>query len=105
MNNPIQSLKLDYWYKVIISLCTVVFLATAAGLLPNIPTKETLLTCLGGIFLGLGEWKNHPINTHITQVAGYTFKGEGHLRKFSLTGTLLCLLGLYLLYKGLWHLI
>ncbi|MBT0720563.1 hypothetical protein HGT70_04600 [Rosenbergiella collisarenosi] len=105
MNNPIPSLKLDSWYKVVISICTVVFLACASGLLPNLPTKETLQSCLGGIFLGLGEWKNHPLMTVITEVGGQRFKGEGYKRAYSLTGTILCLFGLYLLYKGIWHLI
>ncbi|WP_429278702.1 hypothetical protein [Pantoea dispersa] len=105
MNNPIPNLKLDVWYKVMISVCTIIFLATAAGLLPNLPTKETLLASLGALFLGLGKWKNHPRHTIVQEVWNRQYLGTGFKRKFSVTGTLLCLLGLYLLYKGLWHLI
>ncbi|EIC84716.1 hypothetical protein SPM24T3_09726 [Serratia sp. M24T3] len=105
MENPVSKLKLDAWYMVVISVCTAIFLASAAGLLPNLPTKPTLLISLGGIFLGLGEWKNHPLRTHIQEVWGQRFMGQGYKRKFSPTGTALCLLGIYLVGKGLWDLI
>jgi len=101
MENPLSKLELDSWYKVMIVVCTVIFLSTGAGLLPKLPTNETLLTSLGGIFLSCGEWKNHPRYTQIQQVWGQRFLGTGFRRSFSLTGTILCLIGFYLIYKGL----
>ncbi len=105
MENPLSKLALDTWYKVMISLCTIVFLSAGAGLLPNLPSKPTLLISLGGILLGCGEWKNHPLRTQIQEVWGQRFLGSGYKRAFSLTGTILCLIGIYLIYKGLRDLI
>ncbi|WP_230049334.1 hypothetical protein [Erwinia aphidicola] len=68
MENPVNKLKLDAWYMVVISVCTAIFLASGAGMLPNLPTSPTLLISLGGVFLGLGEWKNHPRYTIVQEV-------------------------------------
>jgi len=57
MNNPLSNLQLDVWYKVLIVICTVVFLSTAGGLLPKLPTNSALLISLGGVFFCCGEWK------------------------------------------------
>ncbi|EOV0992664.1 hypothetical protein ACOGYU_003550, partial [Edwardsiella piscicida] len=105
MENPLSKLELDSWYKVMIVVCTVIFLSTGAGLLPKLPTNETLFISLGGVFLSCGEWKNHPRFTQIEEVWGQRFLGTGFKRKFSLTGTILCAIGIYLIYKGIRQLI
>ena len=101
MNNPLSNLQLDVWYKVLIVICTIVFLSTAGGLLPKLPTNSALLISLGGVFFCCGEWKNHPRYTILEEVMGQRFLGTGFKRKFSITGTILCLLGAYLIYKGI----
>ena len=101
MNNPLSNLQLDVWYKVLIVICTIVFLSTAGGLLPKLPTSSALLISLGGIFFCCGEWKNHPRYTVVEYVMGQQFLGTGFKRAFSITGTILCLIGAYLLYKGI----
>ncbi len=100
MNNPLSNLQLDVWYKVAIVICTIVFLSTASGLLPKLPTNQSLLISLGGIFFCFGEWKNHPRYTVVEYAMGQKFLGTGFKRAFNLTGTILCLFGLYLIYKG-----
>ncbi|HIA1116572.1 TPA: hypothetical protein ACWO74_001677 [Salmonella enterica subsp. enterica serovar Muenchen] len=101
MNNPLSNLQLDVWYKVLIVICTIVFLSTAGGLLPKLPTNSALLISLGGIFFCCGEWKNHPRYTIVEEAMGQRFLGTGFKRAFSFTGTILCLLGAYLIYKGI----
>lgn len=101
MNNPLSNLQLDVWYKVLIVICTIVFLSTAGGLLPKLPTNSALLISLGGVFFCCGEWKNHPRYTILEEAMGQRFLGTGFKRKFSITGTILCLLGAYLIYKGI----
>ncbi|HAV1764873.1 TPA: hypothetical protein JG926_001688 [Enterobacter hormaechei subsp. steigerwaltii] len=101
MNNPLSNLQLDVWYKVLIVICTIVFLSTAGGLLPKLPTNSTLLISLGGIFFCCGEWKNHPRYTIVQEAMGQRFLGTDFKRAFSITGTILCLFGAYLMYKGI----
>ena len=101
MNNPLSNLQLDVWYKVLIVICTIVFLSTAGGLLPKLPTNSALLISLGGVFFCCGEWKNHPRYTIIEEAMGQRFMGHGFKRAFSITGTILCLIGAYLIYKGI----
>ncbi|MEG5999661.1 hypothetical protein [Enterobacter ludwigii] len=101
MNNPLSNLQLDVWYKVLIVICTIVFLSTAGGLLPKLPTNSALLISLGGVFFCCGEWKNHPRYTILEEAMGQRFLGTGFKRKFSITGTILCLLGAYLIFKGI----
>lgn len=101
MNNPLSNLQLDVWYKVLIVICTVVFLSTAGGLLPKLPTNSALLISLGGVFFCCGEWKNHPRHTVVEEAMGQRFLGTGFKRAFSITGTILCLIGGYLIYRGI----
>lgn len=57
MSNPLSNLQLDVWYKVVIVICTVVFLSTAGGLLPKLPTNSALLISLGGVFFAVVNGK------------------------------------------------
>lgn len=100
MDSILSKLALDAWYKVMIWIGTFAFIATAAGLLPKLPTKPSLLISLGAIFFGLGEWKNHPLKTILQEAWGRQFLASGHKRAFSFTGTVLCFFGLFLAYLG-----
>ncbi|WP_193405415.1 hypothetical protein [Mixta mediterraneensis] len=101
MNNPLSSLKLDVWYKVAIVICTIVFLSTAAGLLPKLPTNATLLISLGGVFFFCGEWKSHTRFNHLVPAYGKVWHGTGFRRSLSFPGVVLYLIGAYLIYRGI----
>lgn len=75
----------------------MVFLLTAAGLLPVIPTAPALLISLGAFFIGMGEWRNHPLQTRING----PYKITGHPRAASLIGTVLDFIGMALSVFGL----
>lgn len=97
MNNPLSNLKLDAWFKVVIVICTLVFLLTAGGQLPNLPTNSALLISIGGVLFCCGEWKNHIRYSTLEE----RFLGEGYKRIFNLLGIILCLIGFYLICKGI----
>lgn len=99
VENPLSKLVLDYWYKVIILVCILVFLLSGAGLLPNLPVIPTALISLGGFFLGLGEWINHPLQVGLV----YRFKITRYRRYPSFAGQLFDLLGLALIGYGLYR--
>jgi hypothetical protein len=101
MDNPLSKLELDTWYKVMIVVCTVIFLTTAAGLLPKLSTNATLLISLGGVFFFCGEWKSHKRFNHLVPAYGKVWHGTVFRRSFDITGIILYILGGYLIYRGI----
>lgn len=59
----INELKINLWYNLMMILSICIFVATAAGLLPNLPTNPTLLASLGIFLICLGERTNHYTET------------------------------------------
>lgn len=78
-----------------------VFLMAGGGLLPLLPGKPALLISLGAFFFGLGEWRNHPLQTRLL---GH-IKITAYHRSVCSVGVLFDLLGVALIGYGLWHLI
>ncbi|MHB0926907.1 MAG: hypothetical protein ACYC1F_10425 [Gallionellaceae bacterium] len=101
MEHPLSKLALDHWYKVLMVAGFAVFLLAAAGLLPSLPVKPALLVALGTFFFGLGEWCNHPLQTHLH----LNIKITGHPRRLCISGIAFDLLGFALIAIGLWHLL
>ena len=97
MENSLAKLKLDYWYKVVILIAFSVFIANGGGYLKEYPTNPTALISLGSIFIGLGEWKNHPLQTVLYSHG----VGSSYPRKFSFIGSLLVFAGSILCWLGL----
>jgi hypothetical protein len=97
MQNPLSKLALDHWYQVLMAAGLAVFLLTAGGLLPRLPEQPVLLISLGVFFLGLGEWRNHPLQTRV----GTGFKITGYPRSACVTGIAFDLLGVALVIAGL----
>lgn len=100
-NNPLQSLALDYWYKAVLAISTALLIVSLTVPLQGVRNDIAQLLCLGGIFVGLGEWVNHPLQESI----GAGFKLSGHPRRSSFLGTVLDLLGLACIGYGLYRLI
>lgn len=101
MEQPLSKLALDHWYKVLMAAGFAVFLLSGAGLLPVLPGKPALLVALGTFFFGLGEWRNHPLQTRVH----LNLKITGYPRRPCLSGLAFDLLGLALIALGLWHLL
>jgi len=106
MENPLSKLALDYWYKVVMVVSIFVFLLTGAGLLPEFPTAPTSLISIGGFFVGIGEWINHPFQTIVIQRDVFT-RGvlEGHLRRNSQLGICLDVFGVLLILAGIYKML
>lgn len=106
MDNPLSKLALDYWYKVVLVVCIAIFLLTGAGLLHTFPTVPTAIISLGGFFVGLGEWINHPLQTALVPPSAYHPPGvlKGHPRKPTLLGVAFLVFGLVLVGVGVYKL-
>jgi hypothetical protein len=102
MDNPLSKLALDYWYKVVLVVCIAIFLLTGSGLLHAFPTVPTALISLGGFFVGLGEWVNHPLQTALMRGSAMFPSGviSGHPRAPKPLGLTFDILGAALIVYG-----
>jgi hypothetical protein len=96
MSNPLESLKLDYWYKAVLVISTVLLVISLTVPLQGVSNSTIALICLGGIFIGLGEWVNHPLQEAI----GHGYKITGYPRKFTFLGSIFVIFGLLLACCG-----
>jgi hypothetical protein len=55
MTSPLSNLQIDAWYKGVIVVAAAVLIGSLAFQTPHI----TILA-LGFLFIGFGEWINHP---------------------------------------------
>ena len=92
MSNPLQSLKIDYWYKAVLVISTALLIISLTVPLQGVENSYASLICIGCLLLSLGEWINHPLQTKV----GNGFKITGYPRKFNFIGTIFVLAGLYL---------
>lgn len=101
MANPLDNLKIDYWYKMlpVIGGLTLVLSLTTEMLVANNVTVSLL--SLSAIFIGIGEWINHPLQV----VIGHGCKLTSYNRKNIFWGNAWNVLGgaliLYALYSYL----
>lgn len=106
MDNPLSKLTIDYWYKALMVASLVIFLMCGSGLLTEFPLVPTALISLGGFFVGLGEWRNHPLQTRLMSGTAYYPAGTltGHPRNNSAIGIFFDIVGAVLIGIGLWKL-
>lgn len=107
MENPLSKLALDYWYKVVMVVSIFVFLLVGAGLLPEFPTAPTSFISIGGFFVGLGEWVNHPLQSIVLQRDALTYEKLGvcHARKNKILGIVFVILGVFLVFTGVYKML
>jgi hypothetical protein len=67
--------------------------------LQGVPNGDAALLSLGGVFVGLGEWINHPLQERV----GVGFKITGYPRRNSFLGVAFVLFGLSLAGYGVYR--
>jgi hypothetical protein len=105
VSNPLQNLKVDYWYKAILVIGAVTLILSLTVDLKGIENSVVQIYSLAAILIGCGEWVNHPLQTKIyPPVPGVHngLQGEGYTRDNSLVGVLLVIFGVLLLCYQLW---
>jgi hypothetical protein len=104
MENPLSKLDLDYWYQSLMVVSVAVLLSSGAGVLKAFPTVPTALISLGCFGIGLGESKNHPLQTSILPPTVYRPGGilTGHPRRSSAVGNIIVVLGIILVALGIY---
>lgn len=105
--NPLSKLAIEYWYQAVMAGALILLILSLSVELVGIDNNVVQLLSLGAFFVGLGEWKNHPLQTALVPPSAYHPAGKitGHPRRSSLIGTLFDLLGVILVGLGLYKLL
>ena len=107
MSNPLQNLKIDYWYKAVLVVGAVALVLSLTVELKGASNSTVLLFSLSAVFIGIGEWINHPLQTVIyppsAQFPG-GLKGEGYKRSNSILGVCFIIAGVVIAGYQLWKL-
>ncbi|SFJ15101.1 hypothetical protein SAMN05216206_3544 [Pseudomonas guineae] len=101
MTNPLEALKIDYWYKAILVISSAALIMSLTVPMQGIANSSVQLFSLGGIFLGIGEWINHPLQVKV----GGGFTISGYPRNNSIIGVCFVLFGLSLVGYGVYSVI
>ncbi len=108
MDKGLAGLKIDKWYHVFVVLGAAGSIASLSVDLKGVANAHVLIASLGVLFVGIGEWINHPLQTAIVPPSAYLGGAgilSGHPRNPSLLGSLFDLLGFILLVVGVWKII
>lgn len=90
--------RTDKWYIGLVAVSAAVLVAGLALTGDPLLRRGLVWVAIGGLLIGLGEWKNHPYQERI----GYGFKLSGYTRQANLVGVLMVIAGCVLLGRGLW---
>ena len=98
--NLLSNLKIDYWYKMLPVIGTVTLILGLTVEVKGVTNTLVQLVSIGVIFVGIGEWINHPLQTGV--VPG--FKITSYNRVNTIAGNLWDLLGLsFIIYGFAFH--
>ena len=93
-------LKVEHWYHLFVALGATGVVVSLSIDVKGIANAHALLLSLGTMFIGIGEWINHPLQTRVLHPTAYTPRGSiitGYPRNPSTLGNLFDLLGFALL--------
>ena len=96
-SNPLSNLLIDYWYKAVLVMAICTLIVSLSVETKGVENCVVQLISLGAIFIGLGEWINHPLQTRLIPGAKIT----GHPRVNKVGGNLFDLLGLVFIIVGI----
>lgn len=100
--NPLQNLKIKFWYQVIMVSGITVFIINGLGLFTVYPPDIVAFISLAFFFLGLGEWINHPLQQRImpSDFFGYIVKTSGYPRRSTFIGVVFDVISVILFIIG-----
>jgi Na+-transporting methylmalonyl-CoA/oxaloacetate decarboxylase beta subunit len=63
--NPLSNLTIDYWYKLLPVIASVTLVLSLTVELQGVTNTFVQIASIGVIFIGIGEWINHPLQTKL----------------------------------------
>lgn len=98
-SNFLKNFAIDYWYKMLL-IASLIFMVIALTMkIYVISNGALLLVSMGGFFIGMGEWINHPYREFVNLSMGA--KVSGHPRSPKIGGILLDIAGALLALIGI----
>jgi len=98
--NPLSTLKIDYWYKILPVIGTVTLILGLTIDIKGITNTLVQLVSVGVTFIGIGEWINHPLQTKL----GMGFKITSYKRINTFAGNIWDLIGVgIIIYALMYH--
>ncbi len=104
MSTLLKNLKIDYWYKAVLIIGVTFLTISLTVNLKDVNNNAIQLLSLSCIFIGLGEWINHPLRTGImTPSRNFPVAGKvsGYPRHNCLLGIFFDILGFILILTGI----
>lgn len=95
--NPLKNMKIDYWYKALVAVGAVLFILNGSNFFVRYPAIPIAFLSGGIFFIGLGEWRNHPLQI---RVIGPGLIAKSHPRRFTFIGSVLDVFGIALMIVG-----
>jgi len=102
----LKSLAIDTWYKVFIAIGAVVLVLSLFTEAKGIKNSHVQLVSAGILLIGVGEWKNHKIESWIKPPNAYTGPAayiQSVVRKPDFFGIFFEVLGVILVSAGAWR--
>ena len=99
MDNPLKNLNLKWWHSVLMTISATMFIISLLVSLPSggIDNKTLQFLSSGVFFIALGGFANQTFQVGI----GPGFTTERDVTKVTPMGVVFILVGLYLLYRGI----
>ncbi len=98
--NPLSTLKIDYWYKILPVIGTITLILGLTVDVKGVSNILVQLVSVGVIFIGIGEWINHPLQTKV----GAGFKITSYKRINTFAGNVWGLVGIGIIsYALIYH--
>jgi hypothetical protein len=98
--NPLEKLKIEYWYHAFSVVGAFVFIMSLCFKL-TVDNRKVQLISLGVFLLSIGEWINHPLFEQPCRGPGFTGKWIFHPRRVSFFGGAIEVLGGILILLGI----
>jgi len=100
IQNPLSTLKIDYWYKILPVIGTITLIVGLTVDIKGVSNILVQLISIGVIFIGIGEWINHPLQTKV----GMGFRITSHNRINTFSGNTWDIIGIGLIiYALIYH--
>lgn len=98
--NPLSGLKIDYWYKILPVLGAIGLIISLTTNVKIFDNETVALISIGIIFIGIGEWINHPLKERVH--VSMRYKITDYNRSNTFWGNLWDVLGLLIIASALY---
>jgi hypothetical protein len=104
----IKNFAIDTWYKAVMYLGAIIFVVSLFTTVKGLTNSQLQLLSEGAFLLGLGEWKNHKVDSWFKPPNAYTGPSafmQATVRSADFVGILLGGVGIVLILLASWKIL